>query len=184
MPRIFLTLATLSTLLLAAAVGLGLSIDDPSARSAAVQQQVSYHMLTALAALVFASLVHALVLTYFMGTGRWMEETCQAYLLPDDRRRENQSLKYRTLPALFFSFVLLVVAGAFGAAADPASPVNFDQRLGLTAAEWHFLLAVTAVGVNLVVNLWEYAALSRNARLIAEVLDEVHRIRAERGLPV
>jgi hypothetical protein len=184
MPRIFLTLAILSTLLIGAALALGLGIGDPTVRTAEVQQRVSYHLLTALAALVFASLVHALVLTYFMGTGRWMEETCQAYALPDDRRRENQSLKYRVLPALFFSFVLLVAAGALGAAADPASPVRISQWLGLSAAEWHFLLALTAVGVNLAVNLWEYAAVSRNARLIADVLAEVRRIRAERGLPV
>lgn len=184
MPRIFLTLAILSTLVLIAVFLMGLGIGDPTARDAAVQRLVSYHVLAGVSGLVFTSLVHALVLTYFMGTGRWMEETITAYSLPDDRLRESRALKYRTIPALFGAFVLLLIAGAFGSAADPASHVGFDSWLGMSASTVHFLSVVIALSVNLMVMLWEYAAISRNAELIAEVLAEVRRMRSERGLPV
>ena len=184
MTRIFLALTSCSTLLLIAAFVLGLSIGDPTARDAAVQLWVSYHILTALAGLVFASLVHALFLTYFMGTGRWMEETAGAYSLPNHWRRENQSLKYRILLAISGAFVLLLATGAFGTAADPASPVGFQGWAGLSAATIHLLLASITVAVNLLVNVWELQAIQRNSRLIEEVLAEVKRIRTERGLPV
>jgi len=182
--RIILTLAVLSTLLLIAAFVLGLNIDDPKSLDPAEQTTVSHHLLTALAGLVFATLVHAIVLTYFVGTGRWMEETAEAYSLPADWKNESRSLKFRILPAILGCFVLLVLTAALGAAADPASPVDFQGWGGLSAGMIHSLCAATAVTVNLLVNLWEYQAVARNSQLINGVLQEVRRIRTERGLPV
>jgi hypothetical protein len=182
--RIFLSLAILSTAALAAAFVLGLNIDDPRAKATAAQSGVGQHMLWGLAALVLAAMVHALVLTYFMGTGRWMEETGNAYRLADDWRRENQRLKYRTIPAMVGCLGLLVATGALGAAADPASAVAFGGWGGVPAATIHLIAAAVAIGLNVCVNLWEYVALERNAALIESVMVEVRRIRAERGLPV
>jgi len=182
--RIFLSLALLSTATLVAALVLGLNIDDPRVKTAAAQSGVGEHVLWGLTGLVLAAMCHALVLTYFMGTGRWMEETGKAYRLPDDFRRANQALKYRTVPAMIASLALLVATGALGAAADPASAVGFRGWGGLSAGTVHYLAAVLAIGVNLAVNLWEYVALERNAELIDGVMREVRRIRAERGLPV
>lgn len=184
MTRIFTVLAILSTLLLLVAFLLGLDIGDPAVATRAAQQAVSRHFLTALAALVFAALVHAIVLTYFMGTGRWMEETGRAYRLPDRWLQENQSLKYRTILPMVGCLLLLVITGGLGGAADPASPVQFGGFAGLSAATIHLLVASITVGVNVIVNLWEYFALARNGVLIGEVLGEVRRIREERGLPV
>ncbi len=113
-----------------------------------------------------------------------MEETASAYSLPNHWRRENQSLKYRILLAISGAIVLLVATGAFGTAADPASPVGFQGWVGLSAATIHLLSASTMVAVNLLVNVWELQAIQRNGQLIEEVLDEVKRIRTERGLPV
>lgn len=184
MKRIFVSLALLSTLLLGVAFALGYSIGDPKVREPSVQAAVSNHFLTALAGLAFAALVHALVLTYFMGTGRWMEETMRAYRLPDRWWSESRKLKYQTVPAMVACLLLLVFTGAVGAAADPASPVNFQGWGGLSAAKIHLLIAATMLGVNTLVNLWEYQAIARNVVLINEVLGEVRRIREERGLPV
>src|SRR5262245_57273195 len=75
--RIFTTLAIFAAVLTAATFALGMSISDATQPSA--QGTVSIHMLTGLGALIFTSLVHAIVLTYFMGTGRWLEETTTAY---------------------------------------------------------------------------------------------------------
>ena len=180
MKRIFLSLALISTTALVAAFVLGSNIDDPRA----VQSGVGKHMLWGLAALVLATMVHALVLTYFMGTGRWMEETGHAYRLADDWRRENQALKHRTIPAMIGCLALLVATGALGAAADPASAVGFRGWGGVSAATVHLVCAAVTIGLNLCVNLWEYVALERNAELIESVMGEVRRIRNERGLPV
>lgn len=182
MKRIFLTLAIFSNIVLAAAFALGVRIDDPKLASSV--SDVSWHFLTALGALVFASLVHAIVLTYFMGTGRWMEETTAAYRLDERWQRGCQSLKYKTIPGMITCLTLLILTGALGGAADPAAPSGFGELWGVPASTFHFALAATTLLANLLVNVYEYQALRTNGRFVEEVLAEVRRIRQERGLPV
>ena len=177
MRRIFITLSTLSTMLLLVAFWLGFQI-EPSHRN------VDAHMWAAIGGLLFALLVHAIVLTYFMGTGRWMEETGQAYRLDPRWRAENQSLKYRMIPAMIGCVVLLIVAAAFGAAADRASPVEFRGWAGLSADEVHFFLATLALCINALVHVWQFVLIDRNGELVEEIVREVRRIRQERGLTV
>ena len=182
--RIFLPLAFLSTVSLLGAMGLGLAIDDPKVRSAAVQAGVQYHFLAALAALVFATLVHAIVLTYFMGTGRWLEETSSAYRLDPRLHARNQTIKYRTIPLMVLCFVLLIVTGAVGAAADPASPIQAKGWFGFSAATIHLVVALTTVAMNIAVNWLEFNGIEQNTEVIEEALAEVRRIRLEKGLAV
>lgn len=184
MNRIFLSLCGLSWILLGAAFVLGLQIDDPKVAEVAVQRAVQHHFLTALAALVFTTLVHALVLTYFMGTGRWMEETSHAYRLDATYYAESNALKYRTIPALVGAFLLLVVTGAFGAAADPGSPAQFGGWLGLSAAAIHQISAIATLTTNALVNYLEFTSLYRNGEIIERVMQDVRRIRTEKGLAV
>lgn len=184
MVRIFLPLALMSTVTLIAAMVLGLSIDDPRVATSAVQQGVQYHFLTALTALCFATLVHAIVLTYFMGTGRWIEETSNAYRLPESFHVRSQTVKYRTIPAMVGAFLLLLCTGALGAAADPASPMQAKGVFGLTPATIHLSAAIFSIIVNIGVNYLEFLALERNGDIVDEVLAEVRRIRLEKGLAV
>ena len=181
--RIFLVLAVFSTLLTASAFGLGLNIQDARALDEASRSNVRWHMLTALATLCTASLVHAIWLTYFMGTGRWMEETCRAYGLSEDFQKENHSMKYGTMLAVFGVFLLLLLTGGLGAAVDPGSSVDFGGWGGLSGPTTHFFVASLTIGANLAVNLWEYSTIARNHALIERVMDDVRRIRSERGLP-
>jgi hypothetical protein len=182
--RIFLSLAGVSGMLLIGAFLLGLNIGDPTSRDRAVQAAFSYHFFAATLALIFAALVHAIVLTYFMGTGRWMEETCRAYALPGHWREENQRLKSRMTLGMMACFALLIATGATGAAADPASPVEFAGWFGLSGATIHFLLGSTTLAANMLVNFWEYQAIYRNGEIVNAVLAEVRRMREERGLAV
>ncbi|MBS0202683.1 MAG: hypothetical protein JSS49_07265 [Planctomycetes bacterium] len=184
MTRIFLPLASLSTVTLIIAMALGLSIDDPKVATSAVQAGVQYHFLTALSALCFATLVHAIVLTYFMGTGRWIEETSNAYRLPATFFQRNQSIKYRTIPAMVGAFLLLLLTGALGAAADPAAPLKFAGWFNITPDKIHLSVAIVSVVVNIAVNFLEFSALERNGDIVDEVLVEVKRIRLEKGLAV
>lgn len=184
MQRTFATLAVIATALLVTALVLGLQIGDAKVVERAVQQRVSVHLLMGLAALVSTALVHAIVLTYFMGTGRWLEETCKAYKIDERYVNENQSLKYRTLPWMCVALGFLIATGGLGGAADPASTVAW-KGIGPLSAKWlHFTAACTTLAVNLLVNVTEYLNIARNGRVVNDVLAEVRRIREERGLPV
>lgn len=184
MTRIFLTLCLAGSSVVAIAFFLGLGIDDPTVRDPAVQQSISRHMLTGLGGLIFAALVHAIVFTYFMGTGRWLEETTRAYKLPGDYHSANQKIKYRLLPGITFCILMLVLTGAFGGAADPASAVGFRGWFGFTPATVHLTIAILAVLVNVAVSVQEFRSIEKNGELVEEVMNEVRRIRTERGLPV
>ena len=183
MKRIFLTLALLASGLLILAIVLGLNIGDAKVLDKATQSQISTHMLVGLAALTFATLVHAISLTYFMGTGRWLEETSNAYSLGDSWYKESQKIKYRTLPGMTCCIGLLISTGALGAVADPATPLSLDGFLGMTGSQLHFLGAVLTAIVNLLTNLVQFAAISKHSDIVESVLGEVRRIREERGLP-
>jgi len=184
MVRIFLPLAALSISSLVFAMILGQMIDDPKVATTAVQAGVQYHFLAALAALVFATLVHAIVLTYFMGTGRWIEETSSAYSLDPQLHARSTSIKYRTIPFMVLCFAMLVLTGGLGAAADPASPMQSKGFLGLSAATVHLIAALTTVAANVFVTWLEFHALERNGEIVDQVLAEVRRIRLEKGLAV
>lgn len=184
MTRVFSTLAVLSTALLLTTFWLGWRIGDATSRDLAVQGRVTDHFLTAVGALCFAALVHAFVLTYFMGTGRWMEETCQAYHLGDDRQARSRELKWRMYPAMVAGLVLLIVTGAFGGAADPASAFGFKGFGPLSARQVHLTVAVVTLAWNAFVNVLEFRAVMRNGALVNDVLEQVRRIRLERGLDV
>ena len=184
MVRIFLPLALLSTASLLVAMGLGLAIDDPKVRSQAVQAGVESHFLVALASLVFATLVHAIVLTYFMGTGRWIEETSAAYHLESRLHARSQKLKYRTIPLMVLCFAMLLLTGAFGAAADPASPMQSKGWGGFSASSIHSIVAFATIAANVFVHWLEFRALEQNSDLVDQVLAEVRRIRLEKGLAV
>ncbi|MGD9854684.1 MAG: hypothetical protein AB7U20_07005 [Planctomycetaceae bacterium] len=174
MTRIFLALAALSNLSLGIVFVLGWMVVRPGD---ATGVPLSVHFLGGLAAVTLTLLVHAVVLTYFMGTGRWIEETTQAYALSIDNRRENVRLKYRTLPGLVGAITLLIVTGAFGAAADPGAGLNWPA-----AGTVHMLLACVSLLVNLAVSGLEYQTIQRNGRLIEQIMDRVRAIRRERGL--
>ncbi|MGH7128388.1 MAG: hypothetical protein ACREIV_07450, partial [Planctomycetaceae bacterium] len=178
MSRIFLSLSILSLLVLAASVALGFLGDDPASSYSA------WHFLVSVAGMVFGALVHAIVLTYFMGTGRWIEETAAAYRLDDRRRAENRRLKYRTVPLMLLAFCLLLAAGVTGAAADPGATVNYERFASLSAGTIHLLVSLVMLAANAAVMAWEYRVIRRNGALIAEVVTEVRRIREGKGLPV
>ena len=184
MKRIFLTLALLANLTLGYAVWRGLNVGDPTEQSLEIRRQVGLHMLIGLGALTFAAFVHAIALTYFMGTGRFLEETTKAYSLPSEYYDRSRKLKYRMLPGMVFCLLLLVSTGALGAVADPATHTSLQPLLNISDSRIHLAGAVMTLVVNLLATLQEYLSVSGNSSIIDHVLAEVQRIRLERGLPV
>lgn len=187
MKRIFLTLAVVANITLLIAFVLGWQVGDPmklNGLDPEVNSRIGTHLLIGLGALTSATMVHALLFTYFMGTGRWIEETSQAYSLPDSWHRQNQRIKYGILPGICIGFLLLVMTGAFGAIADPATAASLEKSIGINDSTLHFCAAIFAWIVNIVVNMTQYFAIARNSSLVEGVLAEVRRIRVEKGLPV
>lgn len=158
MYRIFPMLAAVAVISMCVAFGLGWVIEDASSIAPDKMAQVRWHLFVGLGAMVFVCLVHSIVLTYFMGTGRWLEETSKAYSLTDEYFAASKKIKYRTIPVMLVGIVLIVITGAFGAMADPASAVSrsFDGFFGLTPAKTHFAIAALAVSVNLLIHFMEY----------------------------
>lgn len=175
MNRIFLTLSIVSNLAILGAFALGWRIDDPRAPDAG--DAVSVHFLVALGSSIIALLVHAVALTYFMGTGRWIEETCEAYRLGEEPRRRNIRLKYQVIPGMVVCIALILATGALGAVADPAS--SYDMAGSATI---HFGLAVATLLGNGVASWIEHRCIARNGRLVTRIVEEVRTIRRAKGL--
>jgi hypothetical protein len=111
MTRIFLSLSIAATGTLLVALWLGLNIGDAAEVTTAAQNRVATHFLTALGALMFAVLVHAIVLTYFMGTSRWLEETSNAYRLGSGWQQQSKDLKWKLYPAMVVALTMLILTG-------------------------------------------------------------------------
>lgn len=177
MNQIFLFIATLGNIALLITIWLGWRIEDAAAMTDVARQQVSFHFLFALASSSFALFVHAVVLTYFMGTGRWIQETSEAYSFEGTARQQNMKLKYKVLPGMMLCLALILITGAFGAIADPSS--NTQMEYGATI---HFTLAVSLLFANLLVNVIQYSAIVQNSAVVDLVYQEVLEVRKERGL--
>jgi hypothetical protein len=183
MTRIFTSLALLSLGLFLAAGVLGLAIGDLydqadlDAFKAAVKTR-GVHMLTGVAAALAVVFVHSIVITYFVGTSRWCKEVTETYLLDSSALVRSNQLKRRTFPWCVLGMLTVVGVVALGAASDPgtgradaASMVSFHLGAaygGLALVGWTFLRAWLNVQENQVV--------------IQDILDDVRKIREERGL--
>ncbi|MEZ6066035.1 MAG: hypothetical protein R3B90_10080 [Planctomycetaceae bacterium] len=178
MTRIFATLAIFANVALMASFALGWSIGDAKSLPPDEGEIIGWHVLIALGSSLIALLVHAVALTYFMGTGRWIEETTAAYSLPEDSRRRNIQLKYSVLPGMIACILLLIATGSFGAVADPASAIEFTND-----AFVHFACASTLLVVNSAVNWLEWDAIARNGRIVDDIVRAVNERRTAAGLP-
>jgi hypothetical protein len=182
--RIFLTLTAVGALLLVASFILGFEIGDPRSVAPATRKLLSYHLLVSVAALIFAALVHAVLLTYFMGTSRWMDEARQAYKFDSRWSDENRRLKYRTIPVMAVCLLLLISNIPLGALSVDRADWKVPGLGAVSPSRVHLVFALLTIVVNLAVNAMEYRAIRRNGQLIADVVGEVRRIREARGLPV
>jgi len=174
MTRIFSSLALLQMTALVAAYAVGWasrlrgSLQDPS------DSTYLLHFCLGLSTAVLTLLVHCLIFTYFLGTGRWVKEVSLAYDLPDvPWHKETRELKRRTFPPALFAMLIVIGASAAGA--------------GAHLREWPWTVHATLATVALLLNAWalrvEYRNVSRNSEVLEEVLVEVDRICVARGLP-
>src|SRR5262245_55414644 len=172
MTRIFTTLAVLLTLALLASFGIGLytiSLETSLHQKDVYLVHLTLGLFTALGAL----LVHCMIFTYFLGTGRWVKEVGLAYSLPDaNYPKRTRELKRTAFPPALFAMLILIATAAAGA--------------GRQLEVWHWGIHLTLAVLAILINLWafrvEYRCLRNKAADIEGGLSRVVRIRAVRGL--
>src|SRR5262245_38418599 len=61
-------------------------------------------------------LVHCIIFTYFLGTGRWVKEVTIAYRMPDEPlHKTTRELKRTTFPPALFAMLIAIFTSAAGA---------------------------------------------------------------------
>jgi hypothetical protein len=172
MTRIFSTLAAIVTLSILVTIGFGfwsMGLDTSLFKKDIYIVHFCLGLFTAIGIL----LVHSIVFTYFLGTGRWVKEVGLAYELPDHvLPKLTRELKRSAFPPALYSMLIGIATAAAGA--------------GRQLEEWHWSIHMTLAFATLLVNVWafgvEYRCVSVNAGVIDAILEEVDRIRAERGM--
>ena len=179
MTRILFTLASLSLILLATALLVGLSIGDLSAPrpSDETLAWATVHRLTGIIAALAVVFVESVVITYFIGTSRWCKEVVETYHLDPSAVRATNRLKRRTFPWALAGMLTVVGIIALGGAADTTVPPVRESW-----ANWHLVGSIT--GILLIA--WTYVVawnnIFLNHKIIADLVGEASRIRRERGL--
>jgi hypothetical protein len=188
MNRILLTLASLSLVLLGAAMVIGLSIGDLyHDPTGATLHTATVHRLTGTAAALGVVFVESVIATYFIGTSRWCKEVTETYGLGRSPLHESNRLKRRAFAWSLLGMLTIVGVISLGAAADPATG-RVDPATGQLVTEaWRPYHLAGAIG-GLVFVAWTYLAawnlICANQRVIQEIEARVAQIRRDRGLDV
>jgi hypothetical protein len=173
-------LASLSLMLMAAALLLGFTIGDlyvmpPDPAAIAWRGR---HMLTGVAAALAVVLVESLAVTYFIGTSRWCKEVTETYQLPPNDLAESNRLKRRTFPWCVVGMLTVVAVGALGAASDPGT----GRPNTASVAPVHQLAALSGLCLVAWTYFQAWLNITANQDVIARIVAQVQRIRSERGL--
>ena len=123
-----------------------------------------WHVLSGALAALACVAVHCVVFTYFAATAKWVRHAIEVKRLDPRLAAPTGSFKAQAFPAALLAMAASFAAAVLGAGAD-------NYRGGWSAA--HHAAAVGAIAVNLLVAAIEYRAISRNGRLIDEVLAKV-----------
>jgi hypothetical protein len=173
MTRIFLPLAVFTgTVLTAACVSGAVSL----AQKDSLSHEDAYlvHFVLGLSAALCVLLIHCLLITYFLGTGRLIKEACLAYSLPDaDLPRRTRDIKRGNTPLALLAMLVTIGAAAAGE----------GDRHNAWPGWIHLVLVIATLAVNLWAFLVEYRNLRANVIILDSLFEQVERIRAERGLP-
>ncbi len=171
MLRYFLVLAVTDGSLLVASFILGLMATAEPRGPHAVWHGI--HFLFALFTTMFTLLVHSILYTYFIATGKWAKEVVQVYGLPEwinDQAKKNKRKAFRFE---FWSMTLIAITAWFGGAAD---------QIGSNPT-WHLVVAAFTLAFNLGAFVVEYAVIVAQARLLLEVKARADQMRLERYGP-
>jgi hypothetical protein len=165
MHRIFLGLAITNGTLLLASFAFGFAAAGET-RPAHMWRDV--HFLLGLLTTMTTLLVHSVVFTYFLGTGKWVKEVVRVYRLPSWVEAQAVRNKRRAFPFELWGMILIGITAWLGAAADTQR--GFDST-------WHLLAASVALAFNIGAYVLEYVSIVSQARLLLEVKAQADRLR-------
>ena len=154
---LFLALTSINLLCLgtAAVVGYLGASGDPFFRP--------WHTITGVMATMTCCAVHCIVFTYFMATAKWVQHAVNVKRLDPALTAPTRSFRAQAFPAALLAIAVVFATAVLGAAHENyAIPRN-----------WHELAAFVALGINAIVAGVEYRAISRNGRLIDDVLERI-----------
>jgi len=181
MTRIFNVLAWFALVLMACTLVVGLWIGDLHENlTPETLRWATVHRLSGVAAALAVVFVHSIVVTYFIGTSRWCKEVSETYRFDPSLVARSTQLKRRAFPWALMGMLAVVGVIALGAAADPAT-----GRAG--TENWvnvHLVGALAGLAFIAWTFLVEWQNIEANQAIIADVLEEVRRIRAAHGLEV
>jgi hypothetical protein len=166
MHQIFLALAATDGLLLLVTFSLGLFV--PSGQGGIVHDM---HFLVALLTILTTLLVHGIVYTYFLGTGKWVREVVRVYRMPDWVEAQATRNKRRCFPFVIWGMLAVGATAWLGAAADTIRGFG-----GL----WHLVAASATLAFTLGAFAFEYVSIVAQARLLIQVKDQADRLRLAR----
>jgi hypothetical protein len=185
--RIFFTLAVFAVLCLLAAMFLGWYIGDlqqvyslTGEAKEEILRRKQVHMLFGIGAALVVLLVNSIVVTYFIGTGRWCKEVVETYRLDPSFVSRSHKLKRQTFPWAVFSMVAVIVVVSLGGAADPTTGAK-------ATANWvtpHYVGALLALAFILFAFFVEGGSIRAHHDVINDIVAEVRRVRREKGLEV
>lgn len=170
---------------MAATLLLGLNIGElniHASQETLVQARV--HRLCGIAAALCVVLADSIVVTYFIGTSRWCKEVTDAYSLDLEYLRRSTALKRRTFPVAVLSMLAVVGVVALGGAADPAAALRLPPLGGVTWSQLHLTGAMLGLAFVAYAFYLQWESISSNREVIRDILNEVRRIRLEKGLDV
>jgi hypothetical protein len=188
MVRIFNNLVRFGAALLLVTWFLGLYVGDPNDPKLLndptlldhAKTMTRVHMMFGVGLALAVVLINSIVITYFIGTGRWCKEVVETYSL--DRRFVEQAtiLKRTTFPWALGAILAVTGVIALGAAANPFIG-------GTNTAAWvipHLIGAIAGFAFIGQACVIEARRIRVNQEVITEIMSEVKRIRLDRGLEV
>jgi len=183
--RIFNILASFAIVFVLATMAVGYSLRTRDIRDPAdsvAQKMATVHRLSGIAAGIALVFVNSIVVTYFIGTSRWCKEVSETYKLDAIFTRRSTVLKRRTFPLAVANMLIAVTIIALGGASDPGGTFRMAPPPGLSWTNLHFMAAAAGLLAVGYLSLLEASNIRANQQVIGEVMDEVRRIRTERGL--
>ena len=181
MIRIFFTLACLSVTLLITALMIGLTMGDLYAKPSPADETLHWatvHRLTGIAAALGVVFVESVVVTYFIGTSRWVREVVETYRFDPAPIVASNRLKRRTFPWALAGMLAVVGIIALGGAADPATMRPNTQAW----ADWHLWGAFLGIAFVAWTYLIAWNNIVANHAIIQQLVAEVGRVRREHGI--
>jgi hypothetical protein len=123
----------------------------------------TWHMLSGALTMLLCVGVNCVVFTYFIATAKWIQHAVTVKNLNPQYTAPTRSFKAQALPASLIAILSVFLTAIGGAAAD-------NRFLSINI---HHILALCALAINLGCAAIQYSAISRNGKLIDNILADI-----------